>query len=125
MNVYASGVRMVSKKNTGDLYWFRPRNSLRPVREESYVLSCTEVLVVGVTSECERGRGSQVSDMRGIDLLASPSVGATCHGHALTCMPLFHEGGQCVRPGFHGEGVRWHSCRHPHCCRGMDIVVVE
>jgi hypothetical protein len=64
-------------------------------------------------------------DMWGIDLLASPSVGATCHGHALTCMPLWHEGGRCVRPSFHGEGVRWHSCHHPHCCRGMDIVVVE
>jgi hypothetical protein len=52
---------MMCKKNTGNLYWFRPRNALRPVREESSVLSCTEVLVVGVTSECERGRGSQVS----------------------------------------------------------------
>jgi hypothetical protein len=52
---------MVCKKNTGDLYWFGPKNALRLVREESYVLSCTEVLVVGVTSESERGRGSQVS----------------------------------------------------------------
>jgi hypothetical protein len=52
---------MVCKKNTGDLYWFRMRNALRPVREESSVLSCTKVLVVGVTSECERGRGSQDS----------------------------------------------------------------
>jgi hypothetical protein len=52
---------MVCKKNTGDLYWFGPRNALRPVGEESSVLSCTEVLVIGVTSECERGRGSQVS----------------------------------------------------------------
>jgi hypothetical protein len=51
---------MVCKKNTCDLYWFGSRNALRPVREESSVLSCTEVLVVGVTSECERGRGSQV-----------------------------------------------------------------
>jgi hypothetical protein len=60
MNVCASGVHMVCKKNTGNLYWFGPRNTLRPVRKESSVLSCTEVLVVGVTSECERGRGSQV-----------------------------------------------------------------
>jgi hypothetical protein len=52
---------MVCKKNTGDLYWFGPSNALRPVGEESSVLSCTEVLVVGVTNECERGRGSQVS----------------------------------------------------------------
>jgi hypothetical protein len=52
---------MVCKKNTGDLYWSRPKNALRPVREESSALSCTKVLVVGVTSECERGRGSQVS----------------------------------------------------------------
>jgi hypothetical protein len=28
---------------------------------ERSVLSCTEVLIVGVTSESERGRGSQVS----------------------------------------------------------------
>jgi hypothetical protein len=52
---------MVCKKNIGDSYWLGPKNALRPVREESSVLSCTEVLVVGVTSECERGRGSQVS----------------------------------------------------------------
>jgi hypothetical protein len=49
---------MVCKKNIGDLYWFGPKNALRLVREESSVLSCTEVLVVGVTRECERGRGS-------------------------------------------------------------------
>jgi hypothetical protein len=49
---------MLCKKNTCDLYWFGPRNALRPV-EESYVLSCTEVLVVGVTSG--RERSSQVS----------------------------------------------------------------
>jgi hypothetical protein len=42
---------MVYKKNTGDLYWFGPKNALHPVGEESYVLSCTEMLVVGVTSE--------------------------------------------------------------------------
>jgi hypothetical protein len=47
---------MVRKKNTGDLYWFGPKNVLRPVREDSSVLSCTKVLVVGVTSECERER---------------------------------------------------------------------
>jgi hypothetical protein len=52
---------MVYKKNIGDLYWFGPRNALRPVGEESSVLSCTKVLVVGVTSGCERGRSSQVS----------------------------------------------------------------
>jgi hypothetical protein len=51
---------MVCKKNTRDLYWFGPRNALCPVGESS-VLSCTEVLVVGVTSERERGRSSQVS----------------------------------------------------------------
>jgi hypothetical protein len=55
---------MVCKKNTGDLYWFGPKNALRPVGEEGSVLSYTEVLVVGVTSECERGRGSQVSRCR-------------------------------------------------------------
>jgi hypothetical protein len=52
---------MVCKKNTGDLYWFGPRNVLRPVGEESFILSCTEVLAVGVTSGRERGRSSQVS----------------------------------------------------------------
>jgi hypothetical protein len=52
---------MACKKNTGNLYCFGPRNALRPVGEESSVLSCTEVLVVGVTSGCERGRISQVS----------------------------------------------------------------
>jgi hypothetical protein len=52
---------MVCKKNTDDLYWFGPRNALRPVGEESSILSCTEVLVVGVISGCERGRSSQVS----------------------------------------------------------------
>jgi hypothetical protein len=51
---------MVCKKNIGDLYWFGPNNALRPVGGERSVLSCTEVLVVGVTSESERGRGSQV-----------------------------------------------------------------
>jgi hypothetical protein len=52
---------MVCKKNTDDLYWFGPRRALRPVGERSSVLSCTEVLVVGVTSGCERGKISQVS----------------------------------------------------------------
>jgi hypothetical protein len=52
---------MVCKKNIGDLYWFGPKNALCPVGEERSVLSCTEVLIVGVTSECGRGRGSQVS----------------------------------------------------------------
>jgi hypothetical protein len=52
---------MVCKKNTGDLYWFGPRNARRPVGEESSVLSCTEVLVVEVISIHERGRSSQVS----------------------------------------------------------------
>jgi hypothetical protein len=45
---------MVCKKNTSDLYWFGPKNALRLVGEGSLVLSCTEVLVVGVTSGSER-----------------------------------------------------------------------
>jgi hypothetical protein len=53
---------MVCKKNTGDLYWFGPENALRPLGGRS-VLSCTEVLVVGVTSKSEKGRGSQVSEL--------------------------------------------------------------
>jgi hypothetical protein len=52
---------MMCKKDTGDLYWFGPRNALRPVGEESSVLSCTEVLVVRDISGRERGRNSQVS----------------------------------------------------------------
>jgi hypothetical protein len=52
---------MVCKKNIGNLYWFRPRNALRPVGEGSSILSCTEVLVVEVTSSYERGKISQVS----------------------------------------------------------------
>jgi hypothetical protein len=42
------------KKNTNDLYCFGLKNALRPVRERSLVLSCTEVLVVGVTTGRER-----------------------------------------------------------------------
>jgi hypothetical protein len=52
---------MVCKKNTSDLYWFGPKNALRLVGEESSVLSCTEVFLVGVISGRERGRSSQVS----------------------------------------------------------------
>jgi hypothetical protein len=25
----------------------------------------------------------------------------------------------------HREGVRWYSYRYPHCCRGVDVVIVE
>jgi hypothetical protein len=64
-------------------------------------------------------------DILGIDLLASPSASVTCRGHALTCMPLCREGGWHVRPSFCSEEVWWHSCRHPRCCGGMDVVVVE
>jgi hypothetical protein len=51
---------MVCKKNTGDLYWFGLKNALCPVEDERSILSCTEVLVLGVISESERGRDSQV-----------------------------------------------------------------
>jgi hypothetical protein len=64
-------------------------------------------------------------DVRGIDLLASPSAGVTCHGHALTCTPLCREGGRRMRRDYRSEEVRWHSCRHPYCCGGMDVVVAE
>jgi hypothetical protein len=46
---------MVCKKNTRGLYWFGSKNALRLVRRERLVLSCTEVLVAGVTRERERG----------------------------------------------------------------------
>jgi hypothetical protein len=64
---------MVCKKNTDDLYWFGPKNALCPVREESSVLSCTKVLVVGVTSESERGRDSQVSRRKWSAYACDPS----------------------------------------------------
>jgi hypothetical protein len=51
---------MVCKKNTSDLYLFGPKNALRPVGEESLILSCTEVLVVGLQAG-ERRRSSRVS----------------------------------------------------------------
>jgi hypothetical protein len=51
--------------------------------------------------------------MRGVDLLASPFIGATCWSHALTCTSLCHEDGRRVRQDFRSEGVRWHNCRHP------------
>jgi hypothetical protein len=63
--------------------------------------------------------------VRGVDLLASPFAGASCRSHALTCTSLCHEGGRCVRRDFRGEGVRWHSCRHPRCCRNRDVIVIE
>jgi hypothetical protein len=46
---------MVCKKNTRGLYWFGLKNALRLVGEESLVLSCTEGLVVGVTSRSREG----------------------------------------------------------------------
>jgi hypothetical protein len=52
---------MVCKENTDDLYWFGPKNALHLMEEESPILPCTDVLIVGVTSGRERGRGSQVS----------------------------------------------------------------
>jgi hypothetical protein len=63
--------------------------------------------------------------MRDVDLLASPFAGVMCRGHALTCTPLCHEGGRCVRWNFRSEGVRWHSCHHPRCCGAMNVVVGE
>jgi hypothetical protein len=45
--VCASGIRMVCK-NTSGLYWFRPKNALRPVGDGSLVLSYTDVLVVWI-----------------------------------------------------------------------------
>jgi hypothetical protein len=66
---------MVCKKNTGDLYWFGLKNALRLVGDERSVLSCTEVLVVGVTSESKRGRGSQVSGREWSVALLEPSQG--------------------------------------------------
>jgi hypothetical protein len=35
------------------------------------------------------------------------------------------EDGQYGCPDLHREGGRWHSCRYPHCCRDIDVVVVE
>jgi hypothetical protein len=44
----------VCKKDISGLYWFGPKNALRPVGEVKLVLSCTEVLAAGVTSGRER-----------------------------------------------------------------------
>jgi hypothetical protein len=63
--------------------------------------------------------------VRGVDLLASPSAGATCRDHALTCTSLCREGGRRVRLDFRSEEVRWHSCRHPRRYGGMDVVMVQ
>jgi hypothetical protein len=57
---------MVCKKNTGYLYWFGPKNALRPVRDERSVLSLHRSARSMVTSESERGRGSQVSGVSGV-----------------------------------------------------------
>jgi hypothetical protein len=76
---------MVCKKNPSDLYWFRPKNALRPVREESSVLSCTEVLVVGVTSESERGRGSHVSRCEWSACACDPS-GSLARSRRVMCL---------------------------------------
>jgi hypothetical protein len=81
---------MVCKKNTGDLYWFGPKNVLRPVGDERSVLSCTEVLVVGITSESERGRGSQVSG-RGRHYRGMVSVLLVLLLHGEACVPLLRK----------------------------------
>jgi hypothetical protein len=85
---------MVCKKNTNDLYWFGPRDALRPVGEMSYVLSCTEVLVVGVTSgrererERERERGAPKS--QGVSgECASDSAGALARSRRVICSCVF------------------------------------
>jgi hypothetical protein len=79
---------MVCKNNTGDLYWFGPKNGLRPVRKKSSVLSCTEVLVVGVTSECERERGSQVSRCEWSACACDPS-GSLARSRRVVCSCVF------------------------------------
>jgi hypothetical protein len=79
---------MVCKKNTNDLYWFGPRDALRPVGEMSYVLSCTEVLVVGVTSGRERERGAPKS--QGVSgECASDSTGALARSRRVICSCVF------------------------------------
>jgi hypothetical protein len=35
------------------------------------------------------------------------------------------EDGRRVHLDLRREGVRWYSCRYPHRCRGMGVVVVE
>jgi hypothetical protein len=39
-------------------------------------------------------------DAIGVDLLASPSAGAMCCGHALSCAPLCHRGWAIWAPEF-------------------------
>jgi hypothetical protein len=65
-------------------------------------------------------------DAMGVDLLASLSAGATCRGHASSCVLLVPSrmGGTgariCVERGVGGIVVVT-PCR----CRGMDVVAVE
>jgi hypothetical protein len=81
------------KKNTGDLYWFRAINALRPVGEESSVLSCTKVLVVWVTNKYERGRSSQISRGEGrmwvsLTLLVPSQGPGELSTHVLLCVAM-------------------------------------
>jgi hypothetical protein len=61
---------MVRKKNTSDLYWFGPKNALRPVGEGSLVLSSTEVLVVGGYKRVREGGASRSQDVSGVCVFA-------------------------------------------------------
>jgi hypothetical protein len=60
----------------------------------------------------------------GIELLASPSTGVACRGHALICAPCAVEDELCMRLDLRREEIRQHSCRCSYCCSGVGNVVV-
>jgi hypothetical protein len=79
---------MVCKKNTSGLYWFGPNNALRPVRKGRLVLSCTEVLVAGVTSGQER---EVFLDLKMSVECMCDSVGALTRSRRVVCLCVFLE----------------------------------
>jgi hypothetical protein len=80
---------MVCKKDTNGLYWFGPKNALRPVGEVKLVLSCTEVLVGGVTSRRER---DVFPDLKMRVKCVCNSAGALARSRRVVCL--------CVRVFF-------------------------
>jgi hypothetical protein len=79
------------KKNTGDLYWFGPKNALRSVGEVKVVLSCTKMLVVGVTKRVREGGAPKSQGVSGVCVcvtLLVPSQGPRELSVRLSCVCL-------------------------------------
>jgi hypothetical protein len=132
---------MVCKKNTSGLYWFGPNNALRPVRKGRLVLSCTEVLVAGVTSGQER---EVFPDLKMSVECMCDFVGAHTRSRRVVCLCVFRTVPACsfyslkevqgykmlvrgvilvgeIAPGPQ-EGLIWWG-RDLHC-RGMALVLL-